>query len=434
MTYFHDLREDVRNGAHAPDLNAVHRTARRRRQARLSVTAAAAVVVVVAGTYAFAHPRPQTASNEGPVRGPIASTAVPITKSMKMLSLYPLDGQTTYAVAKTASGGYAILRTTDGGRVWKAWALPDEVRAKMDPSMFTDDVKAPNAVLDRFKEPIFLTELSFAVNGYLTRDGGESWRRVPTTEPATSIMPPIAVGAPVDAVPAGWRLGAAQLGGEKVRLAAVDPATATWHELATQPPAISSLQVSPDGTIWTSTIVGQATYQNRKRQTTGLAVSHDRGRTWQSFTLPQVGEDSGPVVGLDGEHALADVLVEAPPPSGGFRHAYTLVTDDGGKTWTKRTNDRSMPFGGYVLPDGSVLGYNGVDTACWSSSATPDKLIVTKDRGKTCTAVEGTDKPGRLAQTVNGAYVLSNKNVNPTGYRISTDGLHWQPAPMPPIS
>jgi hypothetical protein len=435
MTYFHDLREDVRNGAHAPDLDAVHRTARRRRQTRLSVTAAAAAVVVVAGTYAVAHPRPQTASDAEAVRGPIDSTAIPVTKSMKLLALYPLDTQTTYAVASTANGGYAILRTTDSGREWTAWALPQQVQAQTNPETLTGDVHAAGESLDRFKDPTFLTDLSFTVGGYLTRDGAQSWRQLTTKTPAHRGEPRVAVGPDVAAVPAGWRLGTADFGGNAVRLAAVDPATGTWHQLATQPAGISAHVVSPDGTIWTTTFVGKLSYQSQDATTTGVAVSHDRGRTWRTYTLPR-GEGSvgEPLVGLDGEHAFADVMVASTPPNGGLRHAYTLVTADGGKTWTKRTNDRSLPSGGMVLPDGSVLGYNSAETACWYPNAVANKLIITKDRGKTCTLVGGTDNPGLFTRTVSGVYVLSNQNMNPTGYRISTDGIHWQAAPMPPIS
>jgi hypothetical protein len=437
MSYFHDLREDVRTGAHAPDLEAIHRTAKRRRQTRLSVTAGVAVVAVIAGTYALVQPHPQHASDSGPVHGPIAGATIPVSGSMKMLALYPIDTQTTYAVATAADGRQAILRTTDGGREWKAWALPNEVQTSTDRESLTGDVNAPSDILGRLKDPSFLTNWSFTVGGYLTRDGGESWQQIDGTRPSGSDrgMSRITVGPDVPAVPDGWRVGVGLIDGREVRLAAVDPATGVWHKLATQPQGVSQVVVGPDGTIWATTTDGKRTYQNLTTTTTGLAVSHDRGRTWRTYTLPQAeGNVGDPLVALDGQHALADVMIATIPPNGGIQHKYTLVTDDGGRTWTKRTNDRSMPFGGMVLPDGSVLGFNSAYTACWHPNAIADKLILTTDLGKTCTPVEGTDKPGRLARTVSGAYVLSNRTVNPTGYRISTDGLHWQPAPMPPIN
>jgi photosystem II stability/assembly factor-like uncharacterized protein len=263
--------------------------------------------------------------------------------------------------------------------------------------------------------------MTLTIGGYLTRDGGQSWKKI-SGEPADirgAQAPVLMVGAEVASVPAGWTIGIANDG----KLHAIDPSTGQWHPLVHQPKpgvALSSATAGPDGSIWAG-LSGTYSAVKNHEQSSGLATSHDRGRTWTVF-LPDPAD--GIVFGAsytDANHAYANLSKMS--DAGNAVSSGVLVTSDGGKTWTKQ-QIAHLPDRAVTLPDGSLLG--------WASPPSAG-LAISDDGGKAAVAVPGSTAASRFAKTVDGSYVYADKELTPASYRMSTDGRTWVPVPLPPV-
>jgi hypothetical protein len=408
-----EIREYVHEKTTAFDLDAIHRTGQRRRRVRTSaITAGVVAAAILATGTAVSLSQPASLV-------PLSGESVHLVKGMKTVAMVPLNSRISYAVVQTAPKKYAIARTTDGGSDWQAWALPTDSQNDSMTRFGGQHANSVSPTLTDQDEPLILGSSTLTIGGFLSRNGGQSWTKITGgRQTHDSRLPVRVVGSDITSIPASWPLGI----GQDRMLSAVDPATGLWHRLATQPKpglAIGSGQRGSDGTIW-------AGYQDPKLgldKASGVAVSHNSGRSWTTYTIdPADGAVMGPT-STDANHAYAPVYRDH-PGSGSVDPVGLLTTSDGGQTW-HRQQASQLPASAVTLPDGSLLG--------WSPTP-PLRLVISKDGGKTATPVPGTEKAFRFGKTVDGLFVFCDSLETPSSYRVSTDGRHWTPIPLPSLT
>ncbi|GAA1709793.1 hypothetical protein GCM10009765_68810 [Fodinicola feengrottensis] len=423
-SFFQDLRDKVESGAYTPDLDAIHRAGGHRRRVRNVgiVASVVALAVLITGTsFAVSTAR---SDRVPPAKAPATGTpakVVPLTASMKVGRIYPIDTKLTYALVVASPGKYALARTTDGGGHWRAYALPADANAAADQA--PKNVWGPDPVVSTNDFLVFLSATALTVGGYLTQDGGQSWRRIVGGHPLSGVpkgLPPTIVGDDINSVPRGWTLAMMQKRMDGFQLTAVDPATGVWHVLAIAPgTGVGSVEASRDGTIWctyTPTAGGN-----------GLAVSHDQGRTWTTHVLKSSeGSVGTSITSLDGRHAAISTIRPVPQKSG-LGQGVTLVTDDGGRTWNEDPQSHGLPFSAWPLDDGSIVGTGNNDIG------NRDNVVITRDNGRTFTPVAPNGPVNFFGKTVNGLLVRGYVGGTGATDSVSTDGVHWTSPPVPPL-
>jgi hypothetical protein len=311
---------------------------------------------------------------------------------MKVCQVLPASPRVTYLVMRAGDcrggSGLKFVTTPDDGVRWRTFDLPNL------PS--SNPQAAPATVLD---------EDTVVIPGYITHDGGRSWQPFQTK-----------LEAPIESVPPRWVVMPAYFYALSIQdrgLAAVDPQTGRIQPLAHRPAPNDRVTEARDGSFWT-------TPGDR-----GIAVSHDRGRSWTSFTLPEKDTTWPSVTSFDGRVGYA---VSAGTPS---QQTTIYRTDDGGAHWRQWSTPavRNLVFP-ELLPNGSLVGIS------WYQGINGAPMMLSTDAGRTFHA----RYPGQLFQWVHrmpgGGYVAEGVTGQGTAAirwftAVSADGVTFREVRLP---
>jgi Photosynthesis system II assembly factor YCF48 len=400
-------RTELLDAIHQPSLGEIAgrgRALRRRRRAARSGIALAAVAAV-----AVAVLRPWAGSPEAtiqpaatPTAGLVYADAGITINGLEDVAAIPgipdVPGAITDVEFADPDHGYLITdrltfaSTQDGGLTWQRRSLP------------------PNP-----GELILFPDGRLALsNGYLSSDGGRTWRSAP--RPDTSA--PAAAGK--DELlrlgsPGAVEVWSPQYGRTAV-LAQPPPLTMTWV----------AARRTADGVWW----VGGTAQDGSGRP--ALASSRDGGRTWQPVTL-----DAPPgqaQVSVLGRHAYATVL-------GADRKIRAILHSvDGGRTFAPTRTDADADADAGAGADASGGGSAGAEPATLAGEAVPlldGRLLVTTaahrwyvsdDGGATFTEASGTlPMVGAVRRTWAGYVAYDLFGPAPAGWAaFSSDGSTWR--------
>jgi photosystem II stability/assembly factor-like uncharacterized protein len=349
---FAGLRTVAEHAVRQPGFATIERLADRRRgRLRLAAAVAAAVAVTaVAGTTALAVNR---AAPGPPDAG--TTTSVPPADGVHLVS-FSVDGLHLYVTkggCRPRDCPPELYASDDGGRHWERRTLPSDDQQTFGPALIgpgTLLMSAPDPNATPTPEP---NPLGGPRQLYASTDGGRTWRPVGNTT------------TPIEVVPAGQRLL------ECTSMDLTEPCAAQTLDadlrvapLANQPP-IDVLWIQAhrpaDLGLWVSGV-------DPSTRKPALAVSRDRGRTWNVsvFTAVAPVDASGGTVGLGN-------LPELFTADG--RTAYVMQTRvmgtdelviyhtvDGGETWRLIHPAERMQSFSFVTRDGAhVLMEQGND-------------------------------------------------------------------------
>jgi photosystem II stability/assembly factor-like uncharacterized protein len=258
-----------------------------------------------------------------------------------------------------------ILRTTDGGKHWKAvlQCVPI-VGAKSFVGCLTSFTTASSATV---QEPVRGNILQGDYTRiYHTSDGGQTWMKS-ALDASTLSTPPVFV----DDLH-GWALltnnfpgvdpGSASIGKE-ITLYHTSDGGQNWRSIASGP-ATSQLSVTSSDAygvapLTASTrmafintsigwLAGTSTHKDTS-QYSWLYVTHDGGMTWKQATLvlPADSYIMNPPTFFTQRDALLPVLTFGPAPF--YTHTSMLfTTHDEGQTWTGKAIPFDITFGGFA--------------------------------------------------------------------------------------
>lgn len=371
--------ERIRRSVVTPTLDSLRARARRRRT-RNRIAAVGLLMVAVAA--------PGLAATVG--RQPDPPPARPAATHLAYW-----DGQVTVGYrADHDSCEFEFTRSDDGGATWSAPAGPD-TRAYC-----LRDVDG--SVVSRTQVHVLTPDVYLVGVGatdHVSTDAGRTWSDTTATALTVAAFPPWAV--PVNCLTPCPDLRPP---------VAVDPVAGRLYRLADPPTEMGLVYVTADGVIWTA---GGAADGDG----TALAVSTDRGATWQVTTGL-----AGVVDGLAARDANeAFVLTSA---FGGDATARSTLwrTADGGQGWHDQpTSLPTVTAGALTIGDrGQLLvGHHGThDILTWTST----------DDGVTFTA--GTPTPPGSIGALPGRMWTSGGGL-PTPGQVTVDGTVWQSVPLP---
>jgi len=453
---FNRLREEIERVTLQPGFDVIqtraHQLQTRRRYRIAAALTGAAVIAGVAGVGVV------FANRDGePIAEETSRIPTYLHQALFAASIDQLYAYTERCRMTTCERWLTV--TTDGGENWDSNPLPElDIRPSLgtDPSQNaysllvdyqpptvvplgddhlllsfsssngTSTPEAPDAHPDSDSEQALQASFPDLVAGVEWRyssDNGETWQEVTVSD------------EPFDEVPEGSRLLACHefFTSASCPLVSIDLATGVIAPLAYQPPLTD---LSPSPYIPTSAGLWVAG-TDPATQSPAIAVSHDRGRTWHTWTAP-IGQNSEneayrfSVGTHDGVTAYA-VLVRADYPNWDVYPSHRLValfhSDDGGATWsqldsTVSENGESLgrpPIG--VHEDGGMLIMN---------LTRYDSFFLSTDRGVTWERVDlrrevGTAALATYVTPVEGGFYT----WDPTAFHISRDGLNWQRIPVP---
>lgn len=260
---------------------------------------------------------------------------------------------------------------------------------------------------------------------WFTGDGGRSWKRG-SSEPtgATPVVPE--GGALVEDC---LRMDPEGNGCERSRLVAVLPDTGEYRTLATQPPLKGA--VRPAGEVVREAGSGPvqepaesllfASGSDPDSGRPALAVSEDRGRSWQLSRMPGAVEDGWGmhVVGAAQSKLLYAVQPGIPPDEDDVKNGLLALyrSTDGAQTWErvwkhrKGVEPRSSLGAPVAASDGSLTVYG--EAGVWRSA----------DGGRTFTGSGPRVLAGSVTTTPLGFLWSDSTGVG--SFRISADGIHW---------
>lgn len=413
------LRADVVAAGRFPDLDELGRRAhgrtRLRRVGGVAAVAVLAVLAVVAvplltGPYGPKNTTPAAPDPlAGSVRGPLVGEPVTLTKAMKAQSYEVVDGRQVYALVQDGKR-FALARTVDGGKVWRAWQVP---AGAVQPD-------SAGYVLTPF---VALSRTVLLLGDYVSRDAGQTWSRA-TGQRFAGTLTNFQVSRPLTATlgaPAS-KVGKGQVAhtlcdaqNVTCHVYAVDLPSAVWHKLARQPPLTAAAQAR-DGVLWA---VNRSEFGKGR-----CTVSHSRdgGGTWSTHEIPAADGCvlAPPTTASDG--TTYGLLIKA--NGGGLSSGGALVSTDGGATWTKNplgTDLRRMA----VSADGTLWG---------TTNSEPAGIVFSRDGGETFRPIPDTGSPVGIQSTPTGAYVSFIASAGfRNNQRLSEDGVHWTVIPAAPV-
>lgn len=312
-------------GARQPEIHDVELRAARMHRRRRLVPASAAVAAVVLAL--------NTAGCKAPATGAPGTPGATSSGDVRRV-VYPAAGDATHLYAVTQPCDQPspcpvdLYGSDDAGRTWQPRTLPPAEKA-------SNTGMAGNLIA--------LGPRTLVVSGYLSADGGATWREMTES------------GEPADAVPARHRaLACGQpFRAESCSVLVVDPGTAQVAPLDNQPPilAVDLLDAPPEAGVWVS---GFDPESDRR----AVAWSRDAGRTWTRHVFTE----ANPVPA----HAPPAMAPQMATADG--RTAYAIVrtndgdavkiyrTGDGGTTWRQFHQSERLPsFLTSVTGDGAHL-------------------------------------------------------------------------------
>ncbi|WP_163572443.1 sialidase family protein [Fodinicola feengrottensis] len=315
-----------------------------------------------------------------------------------------MSSQVSYLALRTGScarGPLVLARTSDGGRTWHAHSVPDATAS---------------GAVNQGSPILPLDENTLVANGFISHDGGETWQ-------------PQKLDGSVQAAPVGWIVLPADSFSHQIKpkdphaLAALDPTTGQAHFLANQPAdhgdgESEGVTQATDGSLWT--VPG---YQG-----TGVAVSHDRGRTWSTFAPPdRKGSSWVSSTSVDGRigYAIFGTDSAAGKPAAIYR------TDDGGINWRSWTTAAPSLVSFHLLANGDLMGVD-------RTYEIGGPLVVSKDQGHTFVARSpATEVFSLIEKRVTGVYFAEGFRGRPPNNwteiydPVSSDGETYQSMTYP---
>ncbi len=288
------------------------------------------------------------------------------------LSWFALDSESAWVVTN-GPAGEVVMRTTDGGAAWQTGA-PFHVSAAAsgagggqlffvsaeDGWLMTSDGAAAG---------------SQAVTIYMTKDGGDTWKRVSTTAGGSGGLPfgCDKTGISFATTSVGWVTGVCA-GGRPFLYKSSDGGNTWSRQTIASPTGGVNCQcdVSPPAFAGGSSVgyllVAEPT--GAGAETDAVYVTADRGRTWTMHPLPQTVSALDPVT-------PAMVVASSGGPS-----PHLWQTGNGGASWTQSAGDlpaQKSPQLDFVKP--------AVGWALGGPAAAP-ALYSTVDGGKTWTRLQ----------------------------------------------
>jgi hypothetical protein len=397
-----------------PTFNEVRQAGvRRRRNRRIGAVGviAAAIALAVPGTIML------TEGNDTKVEKAAPATAFQQPSTLD--SFAQQSATEWYAVLKSLGKDgkvtYTFAYTSDAGHTWKASKLPKNVTHDMEDVVESKKCGTPQAKKEFCGQPVEhlygfgtapvpLGPRTVAIRDQISHDAGQTWKPIPLDK----VTLPTIASAPV-----GWHLMVL----DRKPLIAVDPATGRWHRLAQQPPFEPTPArgdfVSPaaDGSYWLHN-------ENSKDGPSRVMVSHDRGKTWTTATIP--GSGNLTMASRDGKTGYAILSDRDTGKSA------VSVTTDGGRTWTdpRPVTGLGVTDALEVAADGSLLSTNLV------TNRQPAPMV-SHDGGRTF---------GRVPELPSGVYALYSQGPDSYTYQltqdgksaVSADGITFTMAPLPP--
>ncbi|GIF48291.1 BNR/Asp-box repeat protein [Asanoa ferruginea] len=377
----------------------VYAEAFRRRHRRATAWAAGGVVGVVLvgamGVTTLATPDPVTAPH--PAQSADGWPAE--TRDGTIISAAATDATHLYAGVASCPGQDQVRHCTtrlvgsdDAGRTWT-------VRQ----TEFGDgQVTAPApGVLLRTIESVRSPVAKISYQHRISTDGGRTWRELRLS------------GEPLAEVPSGGWLQCAQPTAhptaQTCSLLAVDPTTAVAARLASQP----ALTIEAPAHVPTSAGLWVTGHDPTDRSRPAVAVSHDRGRTWETHVF--------------GREELLSTYLDAVPFSVDGDTAYTVISGskpsvfrstDGGRNWQPDPGSPPRVADSFVAADGTHIVLGSADPPwLWyagdASGYHPVELKGLSDRLPPA--------PALVRVTAPGVYVAFDRDAV---YR-SADGLNW---------
>jgi photosystem II stability/assembly factor-like uncharacterized protein len=332
----------------------------------------------------------------------------------------PMSGMVSPTTGWVTGPGGHVFRTTDGGFQWKD-VTPADYRSNSIFPYFFDGERA------------WITEESGAssIVVFRTSDGGSSWQRgAPITVAGFHARGPISLYFfdPTH----GWLLGSSLSQGPIVSfdfefLYGTADGGSHWQLLAdtkTHAPACpwTAVAFSSRTTGWITTFC----------RTSGgkpdLLVSHDRGATWQTQSLPVTLADGTalfPPTFFDAAHAIlaAYPTVLDATKTGGSVEAI-LATSDGGQTWGKLgLPGKAVLAGSFVDAQHGWVIAGSSDLLNNDSSLTDVSLPLfrTSDGGLTWTAVKNDLTLGTSHGRIHDVYFVNLQ----VGFAVATQAAAY---------
>lgn len=407
---FGGLRTAVEDAAVRAPFESLRARAAARRRRRVGLTAAGAAALTALAVVAVPRtgPAPEPGFTSAPTEAAVPTPGPPGVPPVVMVAI-AFGRSTAYALLGDCPGTaptctYRLVASPDAGRTWTT--LPSPLPALSGNEGFSAELLVTGdddlTVLDRARR-----------RAYASTDRGRSFAERVLRD-----------GPPIDAVPPGLRVEQTWCDGDDcspARLVVFDPATGRTSPLRAQPVTGSTMlavATGDDGRIW---VAGQ------DRDGVALALSGDRGRTWQALPtpagigrvrlmrlvpLPGRGAGAFLLTGREDEqdvlNAFSDLwrLDDADPrwvrvtPPGAPRSALTavglsdgelLLTAEGGGLW--RTSDRGERIardpdpqvGGLALPLATVSRSGSLLIARSDVTDLDNdlELLVSADEGRT---------------------------------------------------
>ncbi|MEV4630255.1 hypothetical protein AB0J90_28745 [Micromonospora sp. NPDC049523] len=442
---YHGLRDEAGRAARQPEFSAVRRRADRIRARHHAVTAVggALSVALVLGVTGYvigpsADRAPTTAATTR-VTGPLGTPVTPRASAPTSGEPYvwwsgAADPEHLYALVADCYFGCEgrLLASTDAGRTW--WLR----YTIADTSLPITAALSPITVIDATtliaNSPSPLEASPEAADGQrgqlpvpqqrrqISTDGGVTWADLATTETLVAEAPS---DSSVIAASPGWT--------GQYRLCAIDPVRKQLAPLASQPPLRNfQLAGTPPGIgLWVS---GYDMASNRP----ALAVSRDRGRTWQTHVF--AAEPAPPNEGTPPTMYLPNLA------TADGRTAYVLFSVLGQPARVYRSTDgaanwqRSSPEGPLsqrpLLAERSFVAADGTHVLLAQRGATPeygsfDFLGSADGTAYTPRKMTGLVKLPTLdplPQTIDQSHYLYRDDHQ---LYLSDDGWRWRAVPVP---
>ncbi|WP_222853781.1 RNA polymerase sigma factor [Fodinicola acaciae] len=126
-TTINQVRSEVGAAVAAIDVREVRQRGARR-QRRRRVVAGGAATLIAASFAAIFSLMPVKTAPVSPLHGSLVSHRVASAATSVVRSEVPVDPDHAYAVVDVGNRSYALARTSDRGRHWEAWSLPDALQ------------------------------------------------------------------------------------------------------------------------------------------------------------------------------------------------------------------------------------------------------------------------------------------------------------------